>query len=285
MCACLADRSLRAYTTAQKWGISVIEPAERSVAVTSGFVHELDLGRRDGPGPLLELYPAQLERNADSGDLEDVDAERVICDHLFDPAHLALDAVHASAQCDLVALSYLPVSMYTSVDHATALAGPSSPARRSPAPVHGLPPTAACHAVWAGRLSRRSTALTSIIPKSVPWPACSLTRTGPGTDRTGRRSTVDGTSTQEPSALPGPTASSGPKIQEVPSAGPGSAVELRREAGSKATVARFHAGSGPDGVYHDNSGCAYGQALRANGHSKPGKRGRRRCHWCAQHAA
>ena len=48
---------------------------------------------------------------------------------------------------------------------------------------------------------------------------------------------------------------------------------------------RRHAGSGPDGAYHDNSGCAYGQALRANGHSKPDKRGRRRCDWCAQNAA
>ena len=52
-----------------------------------------------------------------------------------------------------------------------------------------------------------------------------------------------------------------------------------------ARVAPFHAGSGPYGVYHDNSGCAYGQELKANGHAKPGKAGRRRCEWCAQHAA
>jgi H+-transporting ATPase len=72
----------------------------------------------------------------------------------------------------------------------------------------------------------------------------------------------------------------------------GPAVDLRAEAGPKAgeagpqaTVAAFHAGSGPAGVYHDNSGCAYGQELKANGHSKPGKRGRRRCDWCTQHAA
>jgi H+-transporting ATPase len=78
---------------------------------------------------------------------------------------------------------------------------------------------------------------------------------------------------------------------EVPSAGPGPAIDLRREAAPKptvapkATVAPFHAGSGSDGVYHDNSGCAYGQELKANGHSKPGKAGRRRCEWCAEHAA
>jgi hypothetical protein len=53
---------------------------------------------------------------------------------------------------------------------------------------------------------------------------------------------------------------------------------------AKAKVAPFHAGSGPDGVYHDNSGCAHGQELKANGHAKPGKRGRRRCDWCAQQA-
>ncbi len=69
------------------------------------------------------------------------------------------------------------------------------------------------------------------------------------------------------------------------SGGAGAAVDLRREAAPKATVAPFHAGSGPDRVYHDNRGCAYGQELKANGHSKPGKRGRRRCEWCAQHAA
>jgi len=63
------------------------------------------------------------------------------------------------------------------------------------------------------------------------------------------------------------------------------AVDLRREAAPKATVAPFHGGSAPDGVYHDNRGCPYGQELTANGHSKPGKRGRRRCEWCAQHAA
>jgi H+-transporting ATPase len=78
---------------------------------------------------------------------------------------------------------------------------------------------------------------------------------------------------------------------EVPSAGPGPAIDLRREAAPKptvapkATVAPFHAGSGSDGVYHDNSGCAYGQELEDNGHAKPGKAGRRRCDWCAQHAA
>jgi H+-transporting ATPase len=77
---------------------------------------------------------------------------------------------------------------------------------------------------------------------------------------------------------------------DVAPTGPGPAIDLRREAASKApvapkaTVAPFHAGTGPDGVYHDNSGCAYGQELKANGHSKPGKAGRRRCEWCAQHA-
>jgi H+-transporting ATPase len=69
------------------------------------------------------------------------------------------------------------------------------------------------------------------------------------------------------------------------SGGAAAAVDLRREAAPKATVAPFHAGSGPDGVYHDNRGCAYGQELKANGHNKPGKSGRRRCEWCAQHAA
>ncbi len=78
---------------------------------------------------------------------------------------------------------------------------------------------------------------------------------------------------------------------EVPSAGTGPAIDLRREAApkatvaAKATVAPFHAGSGPAGVYHDNSGCAYGQELKANGHAKPGKAGRRRCEWCAEHVA
>jgi H+-transporting ATPase len=72
---------------------------------------------------------------------------------------------------------------------------------------------------------------------------------------------------------------------DVPSPGPGLAIDLRREAAPNATVAPFHAGSGPDGVYHDNRGCAYGQELKANGHSKRGKNGRRRCEWCAQHAA
>jgi H+-transporting ATPase len=72
---------------------------------------------------------------------------------------------------------------------------------------------------------------------------------------------------------------------DVPSAGPGPAIDLRRAAAPKATVAPFHAGSGSDGVYHDNSGCSYGQELKANGHSEPGKSGRRRCEWCAQHAA
>jgi H+-transporting ATPase len=78
---------------------------------------------------------------------------------------------------------------------------------------------------------------------------------------------------------------------EVPSAGPGPAIDLRGEDGSKAPVAAkaavapFHAGTGRAGVYHDNSGCAYGQELTANGHSKRGKAGRRRCEWCAQHAA
>jgi H+-transporting ATPase len=78
---------------------------------------------------------------------------------------------------------------------------------------------------------------------------------------------------------------------DVPSAGPGPAIDLRRAAApkatvaSKATVAPFHAGSGSDGVYHDNRGCAYGQELKANGHSKRGKAGRRKCDWCAQHAA
>jgi hypothetical protein len=38
-------------------------------------------------------------------------------------------------------------------------------------------------------------------------------------------------------------------------------------------------------VYHDNSGCAYGQELKANGHNKRGKAGRRRCEWCAEHVA
>jgi H+-transporting ATPase len=82
-----------------------------------------------------------------------------------------------------------------------------------------------------------------------------------------------------------------PTPAEVPSAGPGPAIDLRPEAGpkasvaAKATVAPFHAGSGPDGVYHDNSGCAYGQELEDNGHAKPGKAGRRRCDWCTQHAA
>ena len=75
------------------------------------------------------------------------------------------------------------------------------------------------------------------------------------------------------------------------SGGTHAAVDLRREPAPRATVAPnarvapFHAGSGPYGVYHDNSGCAYGQELKANGHNKPGKRGRRRCEWCAQHAA
>jgi H+-transporting ATPase len=75
------------------------------------------------------------------------------------------------------------------------------------------------------------------------------------------------------------------------SRGTHAAVDLRREPAPRATVAPnarvapFHAGSGPDGVYHDNRGCAYGQELKANGNSKPGKRGRRRCEWCAQHAS
>jgi H+-transporting ATPase len=78
---------------------------------------------------------------------------------------------------------------------------------------------------------------------------------------------------------------------EVPTAGTGPAIDLRREAApkatvaAKATVAPFHAGSGRAGVYHDNSGCAYGQELKANGHAKPGKAGRRRCEWCAEHVA
>jgi H+-transporting ATPase len=78
---------------------------------------------------------------------------------------------------------------------------------------------------------------------------------------------------------------------EVPSAGTGPAIDLRQEAApkatvaAKATVAPFHAGSGRAGVYHDNSGCAYGQELKANGHAKPGKAGRRRCEWCAEHVA
>jgi len=78
---------------------------------------------------------------------------------------------------------------------------------------------------------------------------------------------------------------------DLAAAGLGPAIDLRREAApkatvaAKATVAPFHAGSGRAGVYHDNSGCAYGQELKANGHSRPGKRGRRRCEWCAQHVA
>ena len=78
---------------------------------------------------------------------------------------------------------------------------------------------------------------------------------------------------------------------EALSATPGPTIDLRSDAGSKApaapqaTMAAFHAGSGSDGVYHDNAGCAYGQALKANGHSTPGKGGRRRCDWCTQHAA
>jgi H+-transporting ATPase len=78
---------------------------------------------------------------------------------------------------------------------------------------------------------------------------------------------------------------------DLAAAGPGPAIDLRREATPKApvaaktTVAPFHAGSGHAGVYHDNSGCAYGQELKANGHNKRGKAGRRRCEWCAQHAA
>jgi hypothetical protein len=87
-----------------------------------------------------------------------------------------------------------------------------------------------------------------------------------------------------------PGAGGGPTEAPVSEVGP--AIDLRAEAATKtteaatkATVAPFHAGSGRAGVYHDNSGCAYGQELKANGHSKPGKRGRRRCEWCSQHAA
>jgi len=59
-----------------------------------------------------------------------------------------------------------------------------------------------------------------------------------------------------------------------------------RKDTSGARVAPFHTDTDPeDPVYHDNSDCAYGQEIKRNGNDEPGADGRRRCDWCAQHAA
>jgi len=48
----------------------------------------------------------------------------------------------------------------------------------------------------------------------------------------------------------------------------------------------FHTDTDPeDPVYHDNSGCPYGQEIKRNGNDKAGTDNRRRCEWCTQHAA
>jgi H+-transporting ATPase len=55
--------------------------------------------------------------------------------------------------------------------------------------------------------------------------------------------------------------------------------------GADTTVSPFHTDSDEgDPVYHDNSDCPYGQEITRNGNSRPGKDGRRRCEWCAEHA-
>ena len=57
------------------------------------------------------------------------------------------------------------------------------------------------------------------------------------------------------------------------------------EAAPAATAGPFHTGTDPgDPVYHDSSGCPYGQEIKRGGNDTPGTDGRRRCDWCARHA-
>ena len=59
-----------------------------------------------------------------------------------------------------------------------------------------------------------------------------------------------------------------------------------QKVGATTTVALFHTDSDEDDpVYHDNSDCPYGQEIMRNHNNKPGKDGRRRCDWCAEHDA
>ena len=73
---------------------------------------------------------------------------------------------------------------------------------------------------------------------------------------------------------------SGPMPEAGPAAGP------PRNVSFAAAVAPFHTDTDPeDPVYHDNDDCPYGQAIKQNANDKSGKDGRRRCEWCAEHAA
>ncbi len=54
----------------------------------------------------------------------------------------------------------------------------------------------------------------------------------------------------------------------------------------RGAMAPFHTDTDPDDpVYHDNDGCPYGLEIRHNNNGQPGKNDRRRCDWCADHAA
>jgi H+-transporting ATPase len=64
--------------------------------------------------------------------------------------------------------------------------------------------------------------------------------------------------------------------------GPG--ADARPSDASQApTVAPFHTGIDPDGVYHDNDDCPYGSEIKRHGNDQPGAEDRRLCGWCSQH--
>lgn len=50
------------------------------------------------------------------------------------------------------------------------------------------------------------------------------------------------------------------------------------------TTAAFYTDTDPgDPVFHDNTGCPYGQEIKNNHHDRPGTDHRRRCTWCTEH--
>ena len=72
----------------------------------------------------------------------------------------------------------------------------------------------------------------------------------------------------------------------TPATEPGSPADLPGKAAPTATGPPFHTDTDPgDPVYHDSSDCPYGQEIKRGSNDEPGTDGRRRCDWCAQHAA
>jgi H+-transporting ATPase len=55
------------------------------------------------------------------------------------------------------------------------------------------------------------------------------------------------------------------------------------DADQATKVDSFHTNTDPDGVYHDNDGCPYGNEVKSHGNDRPGRQHRRRCDWCSQH--